>query len=170
MSDASVSGIQRWGGYSCWGEEEGLHEGVGFKRSPSGFPRCSGAGRSLDDTSGPLLLQRHGSINSLITMEDDPFCRCIVTPCVWPSLLLGSTCTVPSVFMSSPCVKLWGDSSHWPLSGHRFTNTPLWSWGLSVKRTRGWGRGKRKPVNCLSWSDSRKRDVSQFFFVLIFFF
>lgn len=32
MSDASVSGIQRWGGYSCWGEEEGLHEGVGFTK------------------------------------------------------------------------------------------------------------------------------------------
>ena len=102
-------------------------------------------------------------------MEDDRFCRRIVTPCVRPPLLLGSTCTVRSVFMSSPCVKLWGDSSHWPLSGHRFTNTPLWSWGLSVKRTRGWGRGKRKSVNCLSWSDSRKRDVSQFFLIFFFF-
>lgn len=24
MRGESVSGIQRWGGYSCWGEEEGL--------------------------------------------------------------------------------------------------------------------------------------------------
>lgn len=32
MRGESVSGIQRWGGYSCWGEEEGLHEGVGFQR------------------------------------------------------------------------------------------------------------------------------------------
>ena len=120
--------------------------------------------------SGRLLLQRHGSANSLLTVEDDRFCTRTDTPWVQSTLLLCPTSTVHSVFMSSPCIKLWGDSTHWPLSGHIFTNTPLWSWGLSVKRTHGWGRGRRKSVNCLNWSDSRKRDVSQFFcFVLMFF-
>ena len=34
------------------------------KQLTRSFPRCSGAGRSLDNRSGPLLLQRHGSVNS----------------------------------------------------------------------------------------------------------
>lgn len=80
-------------------------------RSPSGFPRCSGAGRSLDFkawTPSPPETQ----LCKLSHHCDDRFCKRVVTPCVQPPLPLCSTCPVHSAFMSSPCVKLWGDSSH----------------------------------------------------------